>query len=53
MSTSTAMTEIRAIRDRNSKKHMNMIREERIKENEKVLAWLLANTNKTRDIVKY
>ena len=52
MKISTAMIEIRNIRDANSERHLNMSSEERRMEAEEILAWFSKSSKKPLKIVK-
>ena len=52
MKISTAMTEIRNIRDENSERHLNMSPEERKKEAEEILVWFSKVSKKPLKIVE-
>ena len=51
MKVSTAMTEIRNIRDANSERHLKMTAEERKKETDEILAWFAKVSKKPLKIV--
>ncbi len=52
MNTSKLMDEIREIRDANSKRHINMTEDERMKEAEKSIQWFFTALGKPVNILR-